>query len=180
MNKPAYFLFEALPDLIKAGLKIKSNSRIDCTKIYNPSGYTGLNPVTKANGMIYLYLTEARDIVQSLARRQAEYLLTDGKVNFTSMYFEDIDRPAYAYGYPNPNRIIGKGLENPFFSFRADGYLFITDSTLSRIELLVIPGSRHLINGYYHSLIDGGLDDFLTEARANALPSFDYGLYNKD
>jgi hypothetical protein len=179
MNKPAYFMFESLPDSVRASLKIRSNSRLDCTKAFNPYEYKGLEPITKANGMIYLYITTAKDIVQALAKRQAEFLLTDGKLNFTSMYFEDIDNPSFAYGYPNPNRLLSNRVENPFYTFKGDAYLFITNANLSKVELLVFPGSRHLINGYYHSLTDGALDELLKEAREQATAFFDYGLYNK-
>jgi len=94
------------------------------------------------------------------------------------LYNEDLDYPELSYGYPNSNRLLSNGSENPFFQFRNDGYLFIENKDSSELEMLIIPNSRNLISSYYQLLIDGEMDEDILRLRQSATPFFDYG-YSK-
>lgn len=177
MKLPAYFQFEVLPDDIKANFKIRSKSRLDLVKIFNSDNYKGLEAFKKPNGQTVLYFVPAREMVSADIRRMAEWALTDGKLNLSSLYYENPQTPGFAYGYPNPHQYIANKQINPLFPYRGDGYLFITNPHLTSLEVLVYPDCRNLINGLYFSLIDGSLDEVIKELREKAAPGvFNYGL----
>lgn len=171
----AYFKFESLPDEVRAKYGIRAKGRIDCTTHANPNGYTGFIDFINAKGQMYLYKMAAREIVKANSKRLAEWVLTNGKLNLSSIYFEDVDFPEYGYGYPNANRLLSNGQLNPLFPYRNDCYLFLTDADLTKVEVLVIANGRNLAGAYYQRLIDGELDSELEQLRAQAKPFFEYG-----
>ncbi len=174
---PVYFRFESLPDELRTAHKIKSKARLDCTGFTDnlPGGYKGLMNFVNAKGMMFFYLTEARDFVSADSKRIADFSLTNASINLTSIYIEDLQYPQYGYGTPNAKRFLSNGKENPLFDYRLDGYLFVMNQAYSQIEMFVIPGGRNLINAYYQKLIDGGLDEDIQSLRKAAKPFFDYG-----
>ncbi len=171
-----YSRFEKLSDELKTANKIRSKARLDCTSYTDmlPGGYNGLTSFVNAKGMLYFFLTNARDFVNANSKRIADVSLTNGSINLTSIYIEDTDFPQYGYGYPNANRKLANGSENPMFLYRNDGYLFEMNKDYSWIEMFVIPDSRNLISAYYQKLIDGGLDQDIQNLRKAAKPFFDY------
>ncbi|MBC5774241.1 hypothetical protein H8S95_09220 [Pontibacter sp. KCTC 32443] len=170
----AYYKFEILPDEVKAQHGIKAKGRLDCTAYTNTTGYTGLMNFINSKGQKYLYKMPAREFVKANNKRLAEWALSNGRLNLSSIYFEDTDYPEYGYGYPNANRLLGKGEPNPLFPFRNDCYLFITNADITQIEVLVILNGRNLVPAYYQRLIDGDLDNELQSLREQARPFFNY------
>ncbi|MFD2246367.1 hypothetical protein [Pontibacter ruber] len=171
----AYYRFEVLPEAVKAQHKIRSKARLDCTAYTNSTGYTGLTDFVNAKGQMYLFRIPAREFVKANRKRLAEWALSNGSLNLSSIYFEDTDFPQFGYGYPNANRLLGNGTANPLFPYRNDSYLFITNADLTQVEVLVVLNSRNLVSAYYQRLIDGDLDRQLQQLREQAQPFFDYG-----
>ncbi|WP_187262632.1 hypothetical protein [Pontibacter beigongshangensis] len=169
-----YYLFECLPDDIKAKHGIKAKSRLDCTAFANPTGYTGLKDFVNNKGQMYLYKLPAREFIKANSKRLSEWALSNGKLNLSSIYFEDTDFPEYGYGYPNANRLLSNREPNPLFPFRNDCYLFIANADLTRVEVLVFINGRNLVTAYYPNLIDGHLDKELQSLRAQAKPFYNY------
>jgi hypothetical protein len=172
----AYFKLESLADQVRAKHSIRAKDRIDCIAHANPNGYKGLIDFINSKGQMYLYKMAAREIVKASSKRLAEWALSNGKLNLSSIYFEDIDYPEYGYGYPNANRLLSKGQPNPLFSYRNDCYLFLTNSDLTTVEILVIANGRNLAGAYYQRLIDGELDSEIEQLRRQAKPLFDYDI----
>ena len=173
----AYYNLIALPDEVRAINKIRSKARLDCVAYTDkvPGGYKGLTFFVNHKGQLYFYKTPAMDFVKANRKRIAEWSLTFGNLNLSSIYIEDLDYPEFGYGHSNPNRLIGNGGNpNPLFPFRNDGYLFIMNTNHTQIELLVIPDGRNLISSYYQKLIDGGFDEELNYLRKEASPFFNY------
>lgn len=171
----AYYKFDSLTDQVRANYGIRAKGRIDCTAHTNPNGYTGLIDFINVKGQMYLYKMAAREIVKANSKRLAEWALSNGKLNLSSIYFEDTDFPEYGYGYPNANRLLSSGQPNPLFPYRNDCYLFLTNQDLTKVEVLVITNGRNLAGAYYQRLIDGELDSEIEQFRAQAKPFFDYG-----
>lgn len=173
----AYFKFASLSDEVKQAHKIKSKQRIDCISHSHTlkAPYTGLNPFKNASGQIALYKTPARDIITANTKRLAEWSLSNGSLNLSSLYIEDMDFPGLAYGYPNAKPKLSNGQRNPLFEYRNDGYLFVFNPDLTEIEMLIIQDGRNLIGSYYQLLIDGALDEQIQELRESATPYFLYG-----
>ncbi len=176
---PVYYKFEVLSDVLKEANGIKVNAkktRLDCTKVADntPGGYEGLNPLINNKGMLYLSLTETRNVTNNDSKRRAYYCLTTSKINFTSLYIEDLTNPGFAYGYPNPNPKLQNGEDNPMFLYRDDGYLFIISPTYKQIELIVYPDGKHLIYAYYQKLLDGTMSKTIEALREDAKDFFDY------
>jgi hypothetical protein len=171
----AYYKFEALPDTLKAKHGIRSKARLDCTAFTSPANYAGLTDFVNHKGQMYLFKIPARGFVKANCKRLAEWALSNGKLNLSSIYFEDTDFPECGYGYPNANRLLGNGSNNPLFPYRNDCYLFLTDQALSIIEVFVIMNGRNLVPAYYQHLIDGNIDKEIDQLREQAKPFFDYG-----
>jgi hypothetical protein len=111
-----------------------------------------------------------------------------GSINFSSIYFLNIDacKLMTGYGEPpfekmfKPKKVkntdggIKKEVErpNPFYENRNDGYLFIValggDNIPETIEILVMSDGRHLIQGYAKQLADGQFTDALNQIRSTA------------
>ncbi len=169
-----YYKLGSLPDEVRASNKIKSKARLDCIAYTDLNNYKGLTIFVNGKGQLFFYKTPAREIVGANSKRKAEWLLSNGSLNFSSIYIEDFDFPEYGYGYPNANRLLSNGNPNPLFPFSNDGYLFICNTDYSQIELLIIPDGRNLISSYYHKLIDGGFDEDLKRLRNEAKPFYSY------
>lgn len=170
------FLFVNLPVEVKIQNGIRAPHRLDAIEV---SGvYGGLDPFKNKKGMIYLFPTETSDFVECDGKRIATMALTNGTLNLSSLYVENLDCPQYAYGYPNARLKLRDGNPNPLLAYRNDGYLFVTDSELKRVEVFVIVGGRNYIREAYSRLIDGELDAEIEKLRAEAKRYFDYkGLF---
>ena len=170
----AYFKFINLPEQIKKDHNIRSKVRLDC--IQYSGDYKGLDCLKNHKGMIFLYPTPANNFISADSNRMAEWSLTKSSLNFTSLFIEDLDYPELAYGYPNSSRLLNNGEDNPFYPYRHDGYLFILNKDITKLELIVIPESRNLISSYYQLLIDGEMDSNIKQLRQQAQTFYDYGL----
>jgi hypothetical protein len=98
-----------------------------------------------------------------------------GSVNFSSVYFLNINTTETLIGYGEPPQTKelknGKATKpNPFFDNRADGYLFIVPPDNKTIEILIVPNGRSLIQGYLKALADGQYTGTLNELRKQAKP----------
>jgi hypothetical protein len=174
----ALYQFRQLSDDLKASNKVRGKSRIDCL-LYTDlvsGGYQGLSDFTNKKGQLALYKTPCKSFVNANHKRVTEWSLTNNSINLSSIYIDDLEHPNLAYGYPNPNRYIGRGKakENPLYPFRNDAYLFILNQDISVLDILIIPDGRNHINTYYQLLIDGNLDDEITELKRQAKPYFKY------
>ena len=96
------------------------------------------------------------------------------RLEFSSIYIDDLDCPEIGYGYPNANRLLSNGSQNPLFKFSNDGYLFLINKDYSEMELLIIPDGRNLISSYYQKMIDGGFDDEVRQLRQQAKVFYQY------
>ncbi len=165
-----YFKLSQLPEHVRVLNKIRSKSRLDCVSYLDmlPDGYKGLMNFINAKGQLFYYKTPCREFVVTETKRLAEWSLTGGSLNFSSIYVDDTDYPEFGYGYPNANRLLSNNSSNPLFVFRNDGYLFIANRDYTEIEVLVIQDGRNLINSYYQKLIDGGFDEQLGQMRKQA------------
>ena len=172
----AYYKLALLPDEIRTANKIKSKARLDCIAYAEVINYNGLTNFVNGKGQLYFYKTPCRDFVSADSKRLAEWSLTNGSLNLSSIYIEDFQFPEYGYGYPNAKRLLANGCINPQFDFRNDGYLFVLNKDYSEIELLIIPDGRNLISGYYQRLIDGDFDSELKSLRNQARPFFYYEM----
>lgn len=173
----AYYKFILLPDEVKSLNKIKSESRLDCICFTDKftGNYKGLTFFVNSKGQFFLYKSMPDNFIESDKKRIAEWSLTSKSINLSSIYIEDIEHSEIGYGYPNPNKFIGKNKKpNPLFEFRNDGYLFMMNKDLSELELFIIPDGRNLIRSYYQRLKNGGLDDEIKELRNQSKLFFDY------
>lgn len=171
-----YFKFILLPDEVRATHKIRSKARLDCVLFTDlvQGDYKGMSDFVNGKRQMFLYKTPARDIVNSNSKRLTEWTLNNGSLNFSSIYIEDIDCPEIGYGYPNANRLLSNGLNNPLFQFRNDGYLFQMNNDYTAIEIFIIPDGRNLISSFYQKMIDGGFEDEIRKLKEQAKPFFRY------
>ena len=151
-----YYRFIALPEEAKKAHNIKSKMRLDCISYTNDAeNHRGLSCLFNHKKQFFLYKTPARNFVDADSKRVAEWSLigrsraSGSSINLSSLYQEDPDYPQFAYGYPNGNRELSNGSVNPFLDYRYDGYLFIINTELTEIELLIIHDGRNLISSYY-------------------------------
>lgn len=171
----AYYKLAILPDEVRAANKIRSKARLDCISFIDmvAGNYKGLTNFVNYKNQLFFYKTSCRDFVNTDSKRLAEWSLTN-ELNFSSIYIDDLDFPKIGYGYPNANRLLSNGNQNPLFEFRNDGYLFLINKDYSEIELLIIPDGRNLISSYYQKLIDGGFDDEVRKLRQQAKIFYQY------
>ena len=171
----AYYKLAILPDEVRAANKIRSKARLDCISFIDmvAGNYKGLTNFVNYKNQLFFYKTSCRDFVNTDSKRLAEWSLTN-ELNFSSIYIDDLDFPKIVYGYPNANRLLSNGNQNPLFEFRNDGYLFLINKDYSEIELLIIPDGRNLISSYYQKLIDGGFDDEVRKLRQQAKIFYQY------
>ncbi len=168
----AYYLFKNLPPHIKNANGFRSIPRLDCIKYMG--NYQGLDAFKNARGMFYLYPTDTSNFIDRNGKRIPTIALSNGTYNLSSIHTESLDNPGFAYGYPNPNKRLENGKENPLFDYRLDGYLFVKNEDLSQIEILVIKGGRNLITEAFQRLLDGDFDSELEKLRAEASVFYNY------
>lgn len=161
-----YFKLSVLPDEVKAENKIKSKARLDCVSY--AGNYQGLTNFVNKQGQLFFYKTPCREFIESSIKRIAEWSLTHGSLNFSSIYVEDFDCMEYGYGYPNAKPRLSNEEPNPQFRFRNDAYLFIVNKDYTQIEIFIIVDGRNLITHYYQHLIDGFFDLQIQKLRAEA------------
>jgi hypothetical protein len=167
-----YYKFAVLSDELKTLNKIRSKARLDC--ILSAGDYLGLTNFVNKKGVMYLYKTPSKEIVEANSKRTAEWTLNNGDLNFSSIYVEDFDFLEFAYGYPNAKPRLGNGEPNPLYPFRNDGYLFIINKDYTEIEVLILVDARNHISSYYQHLIDGFFDTEIQRLRAAAKPFYSY------
>ena len=171
----AMYILRILPDEIKAKFKIKSQSRYDCIL------YAGekelLTFFVNSKGQLYLYKTPCIQFVKADEDRLAEFSLTNGGQNLSSVYADD-KFPEIGYGTPNANRLLNDGTPNPQYSIRNYAYIFLMNLDLSEIEIIIIKDGRNLIHNYYERFIDGDFNEEIKNLRKAAKPFFDYGLFD--
>lgn len=172
----AYFKLAFLPDEVKAKNNIKSKARLDCILYADRvlGGYNGLTNFVNFKGQLFFYKTPCRNFLNTDSKRLAEWSLTNGSLNLTSIYIEDMDFPNIGFGYPNANRLLSNGGINPQFSYRNDGYLFLINSDYTEIELFIISNGRNLIGSYYQKMIDGDFEDEIKVLRKQAEQFYNY------
>jgi hypothetical protein len=175
----ALYRLALLPDEVRAANKIKSKARLDCTSFTDEvaGGYKGLTFFVnekRHKGQLFFYKTPCNQFINTDCKRLAEWSLTGNGLNLSSIYIDDLDCPEIGYGYPNANRLLNNGSQNPLFEFRNDGYLFLINREYSEIELLIIPDGRNLISSYYQKMIDGGFDDEVRHLRQKAKVFYQY------
>jgi hypothetical protein len=175
----AYYKLATLPDEVRAANKIRSKARLDCISFTDmvAGSYKGLTNFVNDKshkGQLFFYKTPCNRFINTDSKRISEWSLTGNGLNFSSIYIDDIDFPEIGYGYPNANRLLKDGSQNPLFDFRNDGYLFLINKDYSVIELIVIPDGRNLISSYYQKMIDEGFDDEVRELRKQAKVFYQY------
>lgn len=165
----AYYKFEVLNSEIKIEHKIRSKVRLDCVGYFDTKDR--LQAFVNKKNQLFLYKTDARQFVKANAKRLADFALTNNiGGNLTSLYYDDIDYPQFAYGYPN--RANGGQFTN-------DAYLFIINQEMTKIEVLIISNGRNLISTYYQALIEGAFDSDLKVMREESEIYFNYWLNSK-
>jgi hypothetical protein len=171
-----YAKLEMLSSIFKEKNKLQpSKSRFDCT--LSNGEYNGIKPFMNAKGMLFLDLRTQKDFVKIKKERMTEFSLVGKSMNFSGLYFEEIQNPNYGYGYPNGKPLLNSGAINPTFEYRNDLFLFIVNKEFTEIELLVIKDSKGFASDYLQLLCNGELDAQIEELRMNAKPFFDYGIY---
>lgn len=128
--------------------------------------YPPMEQLKVKNGGISFYLMEK---LKEGLDVPAYRLQGKGSLNFTGLkdYFVDGKLTGYAYGYPMSAQTYGKdGKPNPFYDYRADGYLFKVKTNADatkpvEIELLVLENAKPLIASYCKVLQQGGYDEAL-------------------
>lgn len=97
--------------------------------------------------------------------------LFKGSLNITGLKFilHNSGPSRYAYGYPPVTKRCGTKdpIDNPFYPYRTDAFLFILDKkvTPKKIEMIVLEGARALIPLYAKQLSIGGFDSKLRVLR---------------
>ena len=175
-----YAEFKSLPPEVRDKNNIKHTAkRLDCVSMYAEcERLRGLKNVFNKKGQLYIYKEPNRSRYSStkLQKSLPSHGLTVKGVNLSSLYIDDTEHPNLAYGNPPKKEIIGgkKPINNPFYDFREDLYLFIKDDSFSSIELIIIPNSNPLQVNYYQMLRNGELDEKINFFRDNSKPVFEY------
>ncbi len=170
----ALYLFEVLPDEVRAQNGIRSKTRLDLTQCTERIQYSGIESFKNHKGQIYLNLCPSKELIQANDKRRAEYCLSDGKKNLSSLYVENLEVPEYAFGYPNGRPKLKNGDPNPLFPYKNDGYLFRVNADYTRIELMVLVGERHHISYHYQRLTDGEYEGEIEAMRAGTKLFYPY------
>ena len=132
--------------------------------------YEPMEQIKGRNGFVSMYLMEK---LKEGANIPSMRLQAKNSLNFTGLkdYFVDGKLSGFAYGYPLADKVYSsKKIENPFYEYRNDGFLFIVhqDKTAATtaeqirptfIELIVLDGAKVLIPSYCKQLIMGGFDE---------------------
>ena len=167
----AYYRFENLPKPVKKLNKIRSEKRVDCTHHFNPLQYKGLTKFVNKNKQIFFYVTDTTQFSSNY--QKSEVALTQSGYNFSSIIYQ-CDGCNIGYGYPNPNYKLANGSLNPLYKHRNDGYIFIHNEDYSKLELLVFPFKKCVIESIYNSILDGYFDEELEYMQGASKVFYDY------
>lgn len=141
--------------------------------------YEPMEQIKGRNGLVSMYLMEK---LNEGANVPSMRLQAKNSLNFTGLkdYFVDGKLSGFAYGYPLADEYYSsKKIENPFYQYRNDGFLFIIhqDQTAATapelirpvfIELIVLDGAKVLIPSYCKQLMMGGFDEAVNQLRKQA------------
>jgi len=172
-----YFKFQSLPQEVRDKFNIKSSNRIDCIRVYNPTGHKGLTFFVNNKNQLFLYKALPKSFIHTDIRRQADWTLIGKSINLTSVY-SYLHAKGFGYGNPPYSKMLGskKNKPNPLFTWKDDLYLFLYNEELTTIELIVIPNGKSLWNTYFSKLVNGDFDKIIQSMRDASKPFFDYGL----
>jgi hypothetical protein len=141
--------------------------------------YKPLNELKNAKGEIVMFYTrndKSNPKSTAATRLQCN---CKGSVNFSSLYFEDLQAngTAIAYGEPPSAKELKNGKKgtkpNPFYGNSDVGFLFIVSPDANApetIEILVLPNSRNTISGLAKKMTDGQFDEAINQVRNAAKP----------
>lgn len=130
--------------------------------------YEPMEHIKGRNGLVSMYLMEK---LKDGANVPSMRLQAKDSLNFTGLkdYFIDGKLSGFAYGYPLADKVYSsKKIENPFYEYRNDGFLFIIHQDQKAataaeqirptfIELIVLDGAKVLIPDYCKMLTMGDL-----------------------
>lgn len=167
----AYYKFENLPKPVKKLNKIRSEKRVDCTHHFNPLHYNGLTNFVNKNKQIFFYVTDTTQFSSSF--QKSDVALTQSGYNFSSIIY-DCEGCNIGYGYPNPKPKLANGSINPLYKHRNDGYIFIHNDDYSKLELLVFPFKKYVIESIYNHIIDGYFDEQLEYIQGASKVFYEY------
>ena len=165
----AYYRFENLPKTVKKLNKIRAEKRIDCTHHFNPLQYRGLTKFVNKKRQMFFYIGDTNHHQY----QKSDVALTQSQYNFSSIIYQ-CDGCNIGYGYPNPNYKLANGSLNPLYKHRNDGYIFIHNEDYSKLELLVFPFKKCVIESIYNSILDGYFDDQLEYMQGASKVFYDY------
>lgn len=169
MNLPNIRYYALLTDTTAEGKQTQKFAVAKAVGYYPP-----MEQLKTKKGSISFYLMEKlKEGLDAPAYR----LQGKSSLNFTGLkdYFVDGKLTGFAYGYPMDTKTYGKESKpNPFYDYRADGYLFKiktnADATKPvEIELLVLENAKPLIASYCKMLQQGGFDEALELMRKQAV-----------
>lgn len=169
-----YYKIEKLSDELRVGNKIKSEERLDCTMHTNNKGYEGMKPFKNKKGQMFFSKRFCKDFVKANTKRLAECSLTGQGLNLSSLYGYTPNCEGYAYGYPNPKRVLSNGEPNPLFEYRDDLYLFYIRDGFNTIEIFVIPNGRSMATSHYQTFIDNEYNEEMDKLREQATEFYPY------
>ena len=155
-------------ELCKEGIKTPQYTIVAEAGYYAP-----MESLKGKDGRVSMYLQNQRKERDDIP---AMWLQAKKSLNFTGLksYFIDGEISGFAYGYPNNEKTYSKkAIQNPFYEYREDGFLFLfsndkTGVLPSRIELIVLEGAKVLIAAYCKQLVMGGFDKALKLLRIQA------------
>ncbi|MBM6903856.1 hypothetical protein H6A58_12165 [Phocaeicola coprocola] len=164
-----------------AGMIFDTNSKkIPKYIITKEAGYyEPMEQIKGRNGLVSMYLMEK---LKDGANVPSMRLQAKNSLNFTGLkdYFVDGRLSGFAYGYPLADKVYSsKKIENPFYEYRNDGFLFIIHQDQKAatvpeqirptfIELIVLDGAKVLIPSYCKQLMMGGFDEAINQLRKQA------------
>jgi len=131
-----------------------------------------LQSIKNPKGQIVMYHQKNRDCNPNSTAPTR--LQCNGSINFSSVYLENltIGETIIGYGEPPQTKELKdskKGSKpNPFFESKEDGYLFLISPDQQTIEILIVPNSRYVIQGFCKKLADGQFDEALKQMRDTA------------
>ena len=184
----AYFYFKSLPDEIKQANKIKPAPkfpRLDCTLSYNPINWQGFDyciiETGKDKNRLYWQIKEPFNINGISDKRLPKHQIdkyAKGKPNNISGLFVEhkAEGLSYGYGYFNKQQLIGlnKDRPNPFYIWRGDLFLFITNDDFSFLEILIIKEARYNYIHHLKKLVLGEYNTILDQVREKSTPFYEY------
>ena len=144
--------------------------------------YPPMDEIIGRDGKVSMYLQVSKDSGSKKDNAPAMKLQAKNSLNFTGLkdYFVDGKLSGFAYGYPLADKVYSnKKIENPFYQYRNDGFLFIVHQDKKAataaeqirpafIELIVLDGAKVLIPSYCKQLMMGGFDEAINQLRKQA------------